>query len=293
MKIIPFPRECVHGLKSYEFTIKCYADAISCSDDVLIECGDVNFFQPMGLTLLASMTFSLIKDGTRKVYFSKPKSPAVLKYLEDQDFFKEFSIEGADSNRIAAATRSSSLGLKRLEYFDGSYIYQIPTWLRRNSHMPAEAIEDVINTTVPEIINNVFDHSRSPIGCYICAQAYPREKRLMLSTLDLGVGFLQTLRPRFPFLTHDSDAIELAVRPSITSQSKIHNAGAGLDVLSGFLKQFSGTLEIISRDGQWKQEGDGRCRKSVLPFQFPGTCINLTFDDQAIIDRFKQGDRYD
>lgn len=293
MKIIPFPRECAHGLKSYEYTIKCYADAINCQDNVLIECGNVCFFQPMGLTLLASMTFSLIKDGTRKAYFMKPKNEAVLKYLVDQDFFNEFAIEGTDSNRIAAAPRSSSLGLRRLEYFDGTYLDQIPRWLRRNSHMTPEIITDVINTTVPEIINNVFDHSRSPIGCYICAQAYPKEKRLMLSTIDLGVGFLKTLRPKFPSLTNNADAIELAVQPRITSQSKIHNAGAGLDVLSGFLKEFSGNLEIISRNGRWTQDKTGSCRKSTLPFQFPGTCLNLTFDDKAIMDRFTPGDRYD
>jgi len=291
VKFISFPRDCGHGVQDYQNTIREYAAAINSSEDVLIECGDVTFVQPMGLTLLSSLTFSLIQERTRKTYFVKPKSTAVLRYLTDQDFFKEFNVEG--TNLIAAATRSTSVGLKRLEIYDRSYIDQIPIWLRRNSHMPPEAITDVINTTVPEIINNVFDHSKSSIGCYICAQAYPREKRLKLSAIDLGVGLLQTLKPRFPYLCHNSDAIELAVRPGITSKSRAHNAGAGLDVLCGFLKLFKGTLEIVSRDGRWTQDADGQCVKSILPFEFPGTCINLTFDDQAIVDRFTPGDRYD
>lgn len=291
LKFIPFPRNCHHGVDGYRIAIDYYNDAVQSSEDVAIDCGDVRFFQPMGLTLLASLTCALTRDTGRKVYFSKPTEAGVLRYLTDQDFFKEFSVEG--STRIEAVRRSSSLGLKRLEHNDLSYIDQIPRWLELNSHMPPEAIKDVILTTVPEIIANVFDHSRSPIGCYICAQAYPNLRQLKLSTIDLGVGLLKTLQPKFPDLRHDSDAIALAVQPGITSKSRPNNAGIGLDVLRGFLMTSRGTLEIVSRDGCWKQEADGSTTKSVLPFEFPGTCINLTFDDQAIMDRFTPGDRYE
>ena len=293
MKYIPFPRSGGHEVSGYQYAIRNYTEALQSKEDVTIECGDVKFLQPMGLALLASMTCALTQTGRRTAYFTMPTNNAVLAYLADQDFFKEFSIEGTSRARIAAAPRSSSIGLKQLKSYDASYIAQIPKWLERNSYMRPEAITEVIYTTIPEIINNVFDHSQSPIGCYICAQAYPSLKQLKLSTIDLGVGLLNTLRPLFPHLKHDSEAIELAVKPGITSKSRPNNAGVGLDVLSGFLSENRGTLEIVSRDGEWKQAADGTTKKRTLPFDFPGTCINLTFDDQAFMDRFAEGDRYD
>lgn len=293
MILIPFPRSCTQGPNSYNYTVGCYKSALQSSDDVTIECGEVTFFQPMGLTLLAAIMYHLSRDSGRNVYFSPPSNVGVYHYLETQDLFKEFIFEGMIASKVAVSQRSTGIGLKRLESFDGTYIEQIPVWLKRNSHMPPEAISDVINATIPEIINNVFDHSQSPIGCYVTAQAYPVKKTLILSALDLGVGFLRTLQPQYPSLKHDSEAIELAVQQGITAKSKPYNAGAGLDVLSGLLKEYGGSLEIISRDGRWKQDKTSKCTKHTLPFQFPGTCINLEFDDQAMIDRFRSGDRYE
>jgi len=133
----------------------------------------------------------------------------------------------------------------------------------------------MIMVTMPEVINNVFDHSDSPFGCYVCAEAYPQEHRLMLSVMDFGVGFLYRLNPRYPQLTSDAEAIALAVKDGVSSRPTGKHAGSGLYILSDWSKGREGDLEFISQNGRWTQSPRGVTRTEDLPFSFPGTCINL------------------
>jgi hypothetical protein len=180
-----------------------------------------------------------------------------------------------------------------MDEFEGDYFLKVSYWLKRNSALSLEEIQGVINVPLPEMINNVLDHSQSPIGCYICAQAYPQGGRLLLSVVDLGVGFLTTLKNRYPYLTCEAEAIDLAVQPGISSKSTVRNAGAGLDVIRGFLQHYSGEFEIISNNGRWFQNAEGQCATRTLPFAFPGTSISVILENAMILQRLVEDIEYD
>ncbi len=204
-----------------------------------------------------------------------------MQYLIDQGFFEEFYFQetrGVLRHRL----KSKSVMLRRLNEFEGSYPMQIADWLTRNSKIPAEAVRDMVGITLPEIINNVFDHSASPIGCCVCPQAYRSKKQLMFSVTDLGIGFFQTLSPHYRHLDSEASAIALAVQPGVSSKARGKNMGAGLYILSEWLKNHQGELEIISKDGRWKQGPDGQTFQEPLPFSFPGSSINLMVHTDAL-----------
>jgi len=270
---IPFPPQCSDDIKAYRNAVGCYSDASLAFGLVTFDCGNVEMFTPPGLNLLASMIHNLHLQG-REIIFIPPANSKTLQYLTDQGFFVEFQFISSE-RKLKHARRSTSVMLRRMDDFVGSYPMEVADWLSRNSTVPQAAVRDMVGITLPELMNNVFDHSQSPIGCCVCAQAYRREGKLTLSVTDLGIGFLATLYPRYAHLHSDEDAIALAVQDGVSSKTKRNNRGAGLHILSDWLKRQRGELEIISKDGRWRQLSNGSVLHETLRFSFPGTCINM------------------
>jgi anti-sigma regulatory factor (Ser/Thr protein kinase) len=270
---IPFPTKCGDDLKVYQYSVECYRDALLSFGPVTIECGNVHMFTPLGLNLLASLIHNLHLQG-REIIFIPPTEAKTLQYMTDQGFFDEFQFASSKS-QLKQAKRSTSVMLRRMHDFVGSYPMQVADWLSRNSAVPQGAVEDMVAITLPELMNNVFDHSNSPIGCCVCAQAYQKEGKLTLSVTDLGIGFLESLLPRYDHLETESEAIALAVQKGVSSKSTRRNTGAGLYILCDWVKTQQGELEIISKDGKWKQLPKGERQQETLSFPFPGTCINM------------------
>lgn len=272
MRLIPFRHDCSEILNHYKTSVQCFREALFALEPVRIEFGYVRYLRPFGLNLLSAMTFELLRNGLQ-VSLTPPQDERVNIFLADQGFYSEFLI--GDAGRLQSSPRSTSVGLRRLDEPDGNYLTSVAHWLKRHSDIPFEDIEDMVMVTMPEVINNVFDHSRSPFGCYVCAVAYPSEQRLMLSVIDFGVGFYASLSPHYRDIHNDSDAIALAVKPGISSKPKKGNAGRGLHILSDWVKTTHGELEIVSQDGHWIQDSQGVTTTNNISFTFPGSCINL------------------
>jgi hypothetical protein len=276
---IPFRHDCSENVSDYKLAVQAYREAMFGLEPVRIELGYVEYLRPFGLNLLAGITYDLLRRGL-EVSIAQPKAKRVEQFLMDHGFFKEFLI--STSGRVQQVPRSTSVGLRRLDELDGTYLSSMVYWLNRHALVSREHIEDMVMVTMPEILNNVFDHSQSTFGCYVCAEAYPKESRLMLSVMDFGIGFFQQLSPHYHQLTNDSDAIALAVQEGVTSKTTMRNAGRGLPILSGWIKTHNGDLEIISIDGQWTQDRSGSTRSGGVGFDFPGSCINLCVHTDGI-----------
>lgn len=272
MILIPFRHDCSEKVTDYKLTVQFYRQAMFAIEPVRIELGYVDYLRPFGLNLLAGVMYDLLIRGL-EVSVTLPTSQRVEQFLMDHGFFDEFFIH--TSGRVSRVPRSTSVGLRRLDELDGSHLSSVVHWLNQHIQVSLERIEDMVMVTMPEIINNVFDHSQSPFGCYVCAEAYPREQRVMLSVLDFGGGFYRQLYPHYPQLRNNKDAIALAVKEGITSKPTKRNAGRGLKILSDWAKTCKGDLEIISQNGHWVQNQSGATEARTIPYDFPGTCINL------------------
>lgn len=281
--VLKFPEQCENDIQCYRRVINDYWKSIDAKNhDVLFDCGDVCFIRPLGGNILALLIRGLLQQGSRTVLFTPPNNKYCRKYLEDQGFYKEFPVQ--NDNVIKTAPRQTSVGLRRIQSFEPLYLDEIARWLSKNSKLPQKVINDAVKITLSEIIHNVIDHSQSSIGCYISAQAYPQAGRLQLSVADIGIGFFATLRDRYKDLNNNEGAIALAVQSGVSSKSKVGNVGAGLYILSDFLKRCSGSLEIISINGVYRQKHDGTLSTDTIPFSFPGTCINIEFDNRKILE---------
>ncbi len=277
-----FPEQCKDRVNQYSNILEQYNSSYTLANsEVYFDCSNIGFIRPFGLNLLSSMMAWFLKKDNR-VYFKEPLSKYVCKYMASQGFFDEFQI---DQDEATHSPRSTSVALRRLDHMDGSYLENITYWLAANASISPNIARDLITINLVELINNVLDHSNSEIGCYISAQAYPNEHRLLLSILDLGVGFLDSLKPFYPDLENDSDAIAMAIEEGVSSKREIElkPRGLGLANISGFVTK-RGRLEIISYKGLLWQDENGRIFKKDLSFPLRGTCVNLYIDTEKLHD---------
>jgi anti-sigma regulatory factor (Ser/Thr protein kinase) len=293
MQLIAFPSQCDNNIESYKTTLVHYQKAkLALHDEIIFDCGNVQFFRPRGLNLVACFISEILsKEYCPEIFFTPPKKQIVFDYIKNQGFFDCFQFESEAvqqkiSSRIQHETYSTRIRLKKLENLNYSYIAGVAEWLSENCSMDSATAFSIFNVTLVEVINNVVQHSQSPIGCFVCAQAYFKEDRLILSIVDLGKGFLESLSESYPQLRSNSEAIELAIKEGITSKG-MRNAGRGLWILSDFLKECSGKLNIVSGDGFLTQDIKGSITTKHLSFDLGGSCINIDINNlSGLASRF-------
>lgn len=98
-------------------------------------------------------------------------------------------------------------------------------------HLEADQA-DAIKYVVGELLRNVLEHARSPIGSVVAAQYYKASNTVRIGICDGGVGIRDALGYSWPTKS-DSEAIKLALTPGITGTTRREggtetNAGAGL-----------------------------------------------------------------
>lgn len=98
-------------------------------------------------------------------------------------------------------------------------------------HAPPR-VADPIKYVFSEMVRNVLEHARSPVGAFVCAQYYRNFDRISIGIADAGIGILSSIRQSHA-VRDSREAISLALRPGITGATKRiggteSNAGAGL-----------------------------------------------------------------
>jgi hypothetical protein len=283
---ITFPQWCNDSIYTYEDVLTEY-NLLAAKDkiEVVFDCSNVNFITPLGLNILSCFLYSML-EKKNTVFLKKPQKKIVDKYLTDQGFYCEFMIQ--EDSSLTSQPRNTSIGLKRMyNPIEYSYFEEVEAWLNRNIDCSEKMMKEIVNPNVVEVVQNVSDHSQSRIGCYISAQAYHKNDILIFVIMDLGIGFLKSLSPRFSNIKSNSEAIKKAVQEGVSSKSRPNNMGAGLSIICGYLIE-RGSVEIISYDGYWKQKQNGEESSEQLDFSLPGSCVILSFDKGSIKKRFEQ-----
>ncbi len=122
-------------------------------------------------------------------------------------------------------------------------------------HAPAN-VADPIKYVFSEMVRNVLEHARSPVGAFVCAQYYSQEDRLSIGIADAGIGILRSIRQSHA-ARDDEEAIGLALRPGITGATRRiggteTNAGAGLFFTKGIAALSRNFFAIYSGSALYK-----------------------------------------
>jgi anti-sigma regulatory factor (Ser/Thr protein kinase) len=192
---------------------------------------------PVVLTMVGALAF-YFNDNEKKIICGELEAVS-RNYLERMGLLKLLGMNSLDIKEHEPAGRY--IPLQRIKNSDDLGIFisdMIP--LLHTTPEQAEPIKYIIS----ELIRNVFEHSKSPIGAIVSAQYFKKTNRISIGVVDVGVGIRSTIS-RSHRVDNDITGLRLALTPGITGWSKnprgtASNAGAGLF----FIK----SIAMVNRD---------------------------------------------
>lgn len=291
--------------------IRCVKDLLeicnkitSSSEDVELDCSEVRFVDPLGMTLLSSTLETI--DPNRKI--SMPwLSTSLTSYLNRMDFFIRRKIDGVDTpqqnrndlkHRLVELTvltdpaDSENAAERMATAITGSITNRPP----KDDDFSNPDIEyyqyyNPIRYSISELLENALTHARRNgkinSAVWLAAQYY-EPGRVHISVVDNGCGFLGSLgaHPLLQDKTH-AGAIQLALKPRISCNRDMgpfassENQGVGLTTTYKIAKASAGEIFIASGNSLFHDTGDGLTRRSerinVIDSYWQGVVVSATF----------------
>ena len=181
--------------------------------------------------------------------------------------------------------------------------------------LPKPGDEDsrlVVQYVIVELLRNVVQHSRDPLGGVVVAQRMGERQRyaspcVQVAVADAGLGIFETMRGNHPDLTDARAALEKSLRPHISGSFEEglsgsgDNAGMGLFFISEMAKLAVGRLLLASRAAALEIRGNPRnVERPTIGFVkpagvgYPGTLVAFelplgkVLDYQGLIEAINQ-----
>lgn len=183
-------------------------------------------------------------------------------YLDRMGFFEHLqsSVEVSPRRPIfsrAAIHRGGNATLVEIERFSGtapadvSLINRLGTAAQRSCATRSDVtqIYNSVSKIFSELINNVSEHSKSPLDGYAALQRYERGNEVRIAVSDSGIGILESLRPALAAKSdpaanlNDMDLLVEMFRKGI-SRLDDQDRGNGLMVSAHHAIRFKANLDI-------------------------------------------------
>ncbi len=162
----------------------------------------------------------------------------------------------------------------------------------------SEEMRRVIYYVLVELMRNVVQHSKDPLGGVIVAQSmnmggiYTSSPSIQIAVADHGVGIYRTLEAMHSEIESPGVALERSLWPHYsgafdeTKKGSSQNAGLGLFFISEMAKLSGGRLLIASEGDTLCLVGDevGHGAISLLKTSYPGTLVVFEIPKRGIAD---------
>lgn len=241
---------------------------------IYIDFYDLNWIDANLCALLQSMLYKLNIEN--KLLFS-----ADLNYISQK--FNVLFRNGfmPNENNIIDENKSVIVLKNFLSSDKVGFINYVENELLENRGMPKflDDAKNLIIDSLIELFNNIDIHSQTEYPFFVCGQYYPKQKKVVFSMVDLGVGFLPAINKKtFGEVVCSLEAIKWALEKGKTT--KVDSPGGlGLYDLHSYCKKNKGAIQIVTGDVYWDSDLENTifdCRKFIQPYF--GSIINLFFD---------------
>ena len=251
---------------------------------VTFDFGEVDWAAPFGLTALSVVIEKCQAQG-KDVFFTSPRNELFSSYLNRIAFRPLFQ------KRDGIKPTKTSMELTRLIGVDPGCSENLVELISNNFPLTEDAKYEM-RTHLNELMTNAFDHSKTKLGFFVCAQWYPVKRNLRISFADGGIGIFQSLKSSgaFPRVKNDLEAIRLAVKPGITTR-KNQLGGFGMAYIRKYVRNNNGTLTIISGHGKVNFYRN-KTENKFEPIKFDGTIVEILISPQKV-SGLKEDDKHD
>ncbi|VAX04680.1 hypothetical protein MNBD_ALPHA03-1817 [hydrothermal vent metagenome] len=213
-------------------------------EEVKIDFSQLKFIKPCGVVFVDNLMKFLHHNNCKVFVKNHQGSTAALNFLYGAGFFDRWV-----KNINRACRKSTTLPLQDVTPTDSRNWLEntLGPWLANCYGKDIEQLSELL-ASIQELFINVADHSGVTNGS-VFGQWYPNIDSIELCIADFGVGIPKTIGKVARDLS-DSQALELAFREAITSQSTPRNRGVGLHLLQqNIVERFRGTIHVYSRRG--------------------------------------------
>jgi len=232
----------------------------------------VRYMGPDAITLVSGSILSARDRGVEVAVVPPSEPPALLAFLDLSGF--NHSILGRPVPD-PAQPGNVTVALRRFDQSRHSDPDPILDLIARFETV-SEDLRVALSICFAEVVQNIEDHSRSPIGGLGCARYIQRDHEVRVALCDWGEGILRSLRRRYPDTQDDERALRLVLFGGYSSLSRANNAGRGIDNLRTIVTNSEGNMIIISGNGAADLRGRKEPRYSVHSFGFKGTGVFFT-----------------
>jgi hypothetical protein len=239
---------------------------------VLLDCRKTAMLGPLGVALLAS-TVALRRSAGRLTELLAP----------EEDFACQFFDEvGLARFAKGTATGIGTLEVRQLLALDATYTGDVTQMVLRGVPGMNDDTSYPIQLCLNELLQNVFEWSKSPIGCTVLARWFHRTRSVQLAVVDRGIGIPAALRRkkvRGLHRSNDADVVVAAVtEPRLTSRAN-KVGGLGLKTIREIVCTRKGRLTIVSLGAKvvWNAEKLGK----YPSYPLRGTAIEIDFRPMA------------
>lgn len=269
---------------------------IDTGEEIVYDLRKFTFFEPVDTLLFAmSVIYFKYKNVSQKYYH--PLNHKADSYLTAIGLFEFCKTNYQEPQTIEIIPSLSAMPLRRITPVTmNEYIILAQSYF--SQHCPQKDLS-FLNITISELINNVRDHSRSPIDAYVFCQLYPRLNTIKIVVGDLGIGIPASvnefLRSKNKSAMSDINSIIWAVGKNTSTKSQPHNRGKGLNNLLEFIQSNRSIMHIYSNSGLFITTKNRTNSRENNIKNFVGTVIqmeinidNLPANDDIVEDFWEQ-----
>lgn len=225
----------------------------------------------------------------------KAKGFAVkLSHIPDsiEAYLKSFNFDqfckGLDTKAFELPTDKKTFSLWHIEESrKESYSLEVQKYFENNLFAGQNLF--VLGNSLSELMNNVFDHSRSKIAGYTFTQLNTRSNTIVTCVCDFGIGIPMAVNS---FLKNSGQkplpndlALRKALEFNFSTLTKPHNRGFGWDTIISNLQLLGGKLLIVSNNALYLMRHDGIVRTSLNHSNFHGTLVVITLDTRNFTEK--------
>ena len=254
--------------------------AVGSSWQLNLDGGDHGYFGPTAAVVVAS-SLLLAKTQRQQATVTLPQAPPALAafcMFSGLTFIAQHGELAAPPATDPPESETAPLQQFRKMNWGGST--PLVRLIRR--HLPGlgSDSEDLLRTCYSEIVQNIEDHSQSPIGGVICARYFTNLHEIRIAVADRGIGIGESLRQSKTAtrmrIRDDSHALELVLQGGVTSKSRANNMGQGISNLAAIASGNGGRLMILSGNAHAVVDSENTHIHSSAKSAFPGTLVLLS-----------------
>lgn len=252
--------------------IETIAECWNSKTQVNFDFSKCSYLGANGISVLAALFEFRKSKRLRTTILKDTASKKLQDTLQKFGFLELFDatkkIETTDSMPIFRTCNTND-ELKLIDYLDEQLIKKADFLPQMNDFLAKE-----IKRSFCELLTNVIQHARSPIGGIFTGQFQRFQKEFQICICDRGLGISERVKMSNENIHSTEEALSWALEKGNSTKDTGNPSGLGLHLLRNFVNVNGGEFRLYANDGVLSERA-GSQKTYPLKAPYPGTLIEV------------------